>query len=80
MTEGNMNSIKYISMGANISEVKKVHDRFCHQFDNTYNKYFKTLKLIDEDEVYVYGIFEIKGKRAKTRQKITERICKNIKV
>ena len=74
-----MNSIKYISMGANISEVKKFMTDFCHQFDKTYNKYFKTLKLIDEDEVYVYGIFEIKGKELKRVKKSLNEFVKILK-
>ena len=74
-----MNSIKYISMGANVSEVKKFMTDFCHQFDKTYNTYFKTLKLMDEDEVYVYGIFEIMGKTLRDTKKSLDKFVKTLK-
>ena len=82
MTEGNMNSIKYISMGANVSDVKKFMESFCSQFNKTYRRYIEYLnknKKTGENEQYKHVVLDIYKKNLKENKKLVDKFDKNIR-
>lgn len=77
-----MNSIKFISMGSNLSEVKKFMEDFYPKFNNMYNRYNKyldTFKETAENELYKYTILEIFGKRLKEIKKQLDKFVKMLR-